>query len=428
MKNYSVYLFFTILTGLLISGCGDNTVINPPVNTTINVNGRVSDILGTPISGISIIIGSQTVTSGADGNFTVNNVNKPYDCQMLELSSNQKYGYLYKGLSTASPRFTTISGLAGAQYSSNIAVTFPNGLIPVGKKVLLFYSDTTNVIFGKVDAGPVNNAVVYTVPWANNNSTIDGKICALIYSVDGSGNIVSYDNYAEAQLPVTSGGQSVWQPSSADFSLNPGEESLIATINAPGGYSIISSALCINFSKLTNNPFILAFSAALITYSSAANISALVPTGLPSGFTLNLFTRIAEPSGASGYKSFVVQPGVNNNVIIEPASVLNTPLNGTNGIDTTSIFDYSQGSGSGIYAIQFNGFNNTYVVYTSGLNCTMPNFSPNLNIEPNTGHTWRVTKYQGLNSVDEYVNAEILHMVNLPGVLSSANRTFTTAP
>ena len=430
MKNYFAYILLTVFTAFLVSGCGDNSVPNiPPVSTTINVNGRVADIFGTPQSGISVIIGNQTVTSGADGNFTINNVNKPYDCQMLELSGNQKYGSLFKGLNSTSPRLTIISGLSDPpQYSSNIVVTFPNGLIPAGKKVLLFYSDTTNVIYGKINTGPVSGAVTYSVPWANNNSTINGKVRALIYSVDVSDNIISYDNYAEAELPVTGGGQSIWQPTMADFALNPGEVNLTATINPPGGYSIVVSAIFINFSKLTNNPFILSALAPLISYTTTANISGLVPSGLPSDFTLNLLTRIVEPSGAGGYKSTIVQAGINNQVTIEPASVLNTPLNGATGIDTNSVFDYSQGTGSGVYAVKYSGANNTYIVYTSGLNITIPNFSPDLNIEPNTSHSWRVTKYQGLNSVDEYVNSELFHMVNLPGNLTSASRTFTTAP
>lgn len=418
-----------MFVSFLITGCGSDTVTNtPPGNTTINVNGRVSDIFGSPVSGISVIIGGQTVTSGADGSFTMNGVSTPYDCQMLELGGNHKYGYLYKGLTTASPRLTTSSGIANVQYTSNIAVTYPNGLIPAGKKVMLFYSDTTNVMYCKVNAGPVNNAITYPVQWANNNSVINGKIRALVYSVDVSDNIVSYDNYAEAELPITSGGQSVWQPTLGDFSLDPGEVNLLATINPPGGYSILSSKLCINFSRLTNNPYLLVFTAPLISYTNTANISGLVPSGLPSNFTLNLFTSISEPSGGSGYKSTIVQTGINNQVTIEPAPVLNTPLNGVTGIDTNTVFNYTQGTDSGIFEVQFNGFNNTYLVYTSVLNAAIPNFSPNLLIELNTSHNWKVTKYQGLNSVDEFVNSEFLHMTNLPGVLNSTSRTFTTAP
>jgi hypothetical protein len=428
MKNSFVYLFMAVFISFLVTGCGSDTVTNPPGNTTINVNGRVSDIFGSPASGISVIIGGQTKTSGADGSFTINNVTAPYDCEMLELGGNQKYGYLYKGLNTSSPRLTTASGISGVQYTSNIVVTFPAGLIPSGKKVMLFYSDTTNVIYGKINAGPVNNAVTYPVVWSNNNSTINGKICALVYSIDVSNNILSYDNYAEAELPVTSGLQSIWQPTIADFSLNPGEVNLTALINPPGGYSIVTSVLCINFSKLTNNPFLLVQAAPLISFTTTANISGLVPTGLPSNFTLNLFTRIAEPSGANGYKSTIVTAGINNQVNIEPASVLNTPLNGATGIDTTTVFNYSQATGSAIYAVKYQGSNNTYFVYTPGLNTTIPNFSPNLQIESNIIHNWNVTQYQGLNSVDEFVNSDFLHMVNLPGVLISADRTFTTAP
>ncbi len=429
MKNYFAYILLTLYISFVISGCGSDTVTNtPPVNTTINVNGRVSDIFGTPASGISVIIGSQTVTSGADGNFTINGVSAPYDCQMLELGGIHKYGYLFKGLTTASPHLTTGSGIANVQFSSNVVVTFPNGLIPAGKKVLLFYSDTTNVIYCKVNAGPVNSAITYPVQWANSTSTINGKIRALVYTVDVSNNIISYDNYAEAELPVTSGGQSIWQPTIGDFALNPGEVSLTATINPPGGYSVLSSSLCINFSKLTNNPFLIALGSPLISYTTTSNISGLVPTGLPSNFTLNLFTRIAEPSGASGYKSTIVQTGINNQITIGPASVLNTPLNGATGIDTTTVFNYSQSTGSSIYAVKYLGINNTFYVYTTELNTTIPNFSPNLLIEPGTVHDWQVTQYQGLNSVDEYVNSDLLHMVNLPGVLNSAGRTFTTAP
>lgn len=418
-----------VFISFLVSGCGSDTITNPPpVNTAITVNGRVSDIFGSPVSGINVIIGGQTVTSGADGSFVINNVTTPYDCQMLELGGNQKYGYLYKGLTTASPHLTTGSGIAAVQYTSNIVVTFPGGLIPAGKKVLLFYSDTTNVIYGKINAGPVNNAVTYPVVWSNNNSTINGKICALVYSVDVSNNILSYDNYAEAELPVTSGLQSIWQPTIADFSLNPGEVNLTAVINPPGGYSIVTSVLCINFSKLTNNPFLLVQAAPLISYTTTPNISGLVPSGLPSNFTLNLFTRIAEPSGANGYKSTIVTAGVNNQVTIEPASVLNTPLNGATGIDTSAVFNYSQGNGSGVYSLQTTGSNNTYIVYTTELNAFFPNFAPALNIEPGTNHTWKVTKYQGLSSVDAYVSMELLHFADLPSVLTSANRIFTTAP
>ena len=429
MKNYLASAFIAMFSIMILSGCGDDTVTNtPPANTSITVNGRVSDIFGTPASGLSIIIGGQTVTSGADGNFTVNNVTKPYDCQMLELGGAHKYGYLYKGLNTASPRLTSISSVANPQYSSNIVVTFPVGLVPVGKMVLIFYSDTTNVAYGKTNIGPVVNPVTCPVIWANTGSVVNGKICALVCSVDGSGNITSYDNYAEAEVPLTNGLQSVWQPTLAEFSLDPGEAALTATIIPPGGYSVVSSALCINFSKLVNNPFALMTTAPLATFTTSANVSGIVPTGLPSNFTLNLFTRIAEPSGGSGYKSTIVQTGINNQVTMEPASVLNTPLNGATGVDSNTVFNYSQGTGSEMYYLRFSGTNNTYVVYTSQLNAEIPNFSPNLLIEPNTSHSWQVTKYTGLNSVDAFVSSEFFHFVNLPGVLFSDSRTFTTTP
>src|SRR5437016_4156707 len=156
MKNYFAYICLIIFISFLISGYSDSSVTTPPVNNTINVNGRTSDNFDSPVSGLSIIIGNQTVTSADDGSFTVNNVTTPYDIKMLELSAAHKYGYLYKGLTTAAPHLTISSGLANLQYSANVNITFPNGLIPAGKKVLLFYSDTTNVSFGRIINGPVN--------------------------------------------------------------------------------------------------------------------------------------------------------------------------------------------------------------------------------------------------------------------------------
>jgi len=138
---------------------------------------------------------------------------------------------------------------------------------------------------------------------------------------------------------------------------------------------------------------------------------------------------LSEPSGANGSSSSIVQAG-SNQITLDPAPLLNSPLNGSTGIDTNSIINYSQGNGSGVFRLYFNdsGSDREFYVYTTDLNATMPNFSPNLPIGSNLSYYWTVTKMQGLNSVDEFVIAELFHMTSLPGVLVSASRTFTTAP
>src|SRR5947207_6008455 len=102
----------TILTAILslvfctslifFNGCSNTTTpVTPPSSSTITVNGKALDTYGNPVSpAATVLIGTQTATTGSDGSFTINNVTTPYDVYVMS-SANGVFGV--KGLTIANP-------------------------------------------------------------------------------------------------------------------------------------------------------------------------------------------------------------------------------------------------------------------------------------------------------------------------------------
>src|SRR5438876_10690878 len=95
-KNVIILSIFTVLSLFLISGCSDTTT-TPTGPTTGTVTGKVVDINGSPIAGVTAIIGSSNAVTGSDGSFTINSVTTSYDLKLAIASGPNPTGILYQG-------------------------------------------------------------------------------------------------------------------------------------------------------------------------------------------------------------------------------------------------------------------------------------------------------------------------------------------
>ncbi len=392
------------------------------VATGITVNGLVKDFSGEPISGAAVLVaGKSPVTSGSDGKFSVSNVSPPYDITLI--LSTQKTAVVYKGLTRTDPTLLYLD-FTGAAKTAVI-----NGTVPVaaGKvTAVLFVSGTV----GGLDvADPTTGAYSMTVYWYGAAAAKTGQLYVLRWT-PGAGPAflpTSYDGYGNKAQTISAGG--TFTQDFAPGELNdPPEQSIGGTVTVPANYTLSDRELVFMFGSL---PVFIAQETGTLSNTFTYNVPNV------SGLQLT-FGVYAEAAGSSRVTSFFrtgISGGATNvSVPLETAPQLALPVNAATGVDATTAFTWSQGTGTGVNVFDvfpISSSNPRFFVFTTTADAKIPDLSAQgMGLPASASYRWQVERYMPVASTDAAAGSGFLPLVFYEagdvGYTESEQFTFTS--
>lgn len=416
-KFFCLIAFFA----LTISGCSDDDPVTPPSGPS-TVNGRVTDLIGGGINGVTVIIGDQTAVTAVDGSFTIGNVTTPYTAKILLASGPNQVGIVYEGVSTTTPTFFG-TGMNSSPSTAKLTVSIP--ALGPNQQAQIFFADDTHLNYSNTITSPETSDSL-RIYW-NGSGNLTGKIVVLVYTFAG-GQIVTYDKYGEKLNYVLTNGSTVSESfTNAELSTNPGETTVSGTIIPPGGYTTPKANILIKFAPNGSA----ASGARMDNEILSAAYTFVVPTGLPSSFTIGIEGRSSGTLGENNQKLITVNAGTSgNNVNLIASGNLSSPTNGATNIDTNTNFTFNSSSG-GVTLIAFSSPGRSFIVITGSTSgsAKIPSFSAyGLGLGSNINYSWGVTRFPTLSSVDAFVSAAPYANVNFTEVSSTESRNFTSVP
>lgn len=417
------FSFVLVLMIFMAAGCSDDNPTNPGgPGTTVNVTGKVVDLIGAGISGVTVVIGSSTSVTDAEGNFSISGVTTPYTAKVVLAAGSNPVGIMYEGVTSENPVFFG-TGLPSSPNTAKLTVSIP-ALLP-NQQAQIFFADAGILNYSNTISGAeISDSI--RVNWTGS-STITGKIVVLVYTF-AAGQITTYDKYGEKLNYVLNNGGVVSESfTNAELSMNPGENTVAGNVLPPTGYTTPKAHLMLKFSTAGS----IANASRIGNELLASAYSFVVPTGLPSSFLIGVEGRSSGTIGEFNQKIITVNSGsTNNNINLLAGANLSTPPDNATNIDTNTTFTFSAGTG-GITLISFNGTGRTFIVVTGSTagSTKIPSFSSfGLGLGSNVNYSWSVARLPNISSVDAFVNAAPYSNVNFNEVNQSESRNFTSAP
>jgi len=408
----SVTVFVSAATTFTLTATNSsgNVTANAPVTIAqaVTVNGYVKDIDGEPISGATVIIkGKSPTTTGASGNFSVSNVTIPYEARII-VSGFQQAAVVYQDLTRLDPTLFYLGSIT----NSNTATITGNVPAAAGKTTLVFFVSGSEAWYTTANQ-TTGNYTIYA-DWTGSTSSFTGSIQVLRWTPNSNGLPQQYDAYGlENSVTISNGGTfSNHNFSSSDFT-DPAEQSITGSITRPSSsYLIKNKNLYINFgnayipiageagSALTDN-----FSYTVPSVSNATfqiDVNAEV-SAVPSS-RITLYSKKGISGGSTGV-----------NITLASAPQLNLPANNGIGIDTTTQFLWTPGSGAGISLIYIipMGQGPTFFIFTDGNITNIPNLNPQgLGLPAFQPYQWFTLGLYPISSIDAVASDSFISFVN----------------
>jgi Carboxypeptidase regulatory-like domain len=395
---------------LTATNSAGNVTADAQVNVaqSLTISGYVKDIDGEPIAGATVIIkGKSPTTTGATGNFSVSNVTVPYEIRLI-ISGFQQSAVVYQGLTRSDPTLFYLTSTTPSK-SATISGTVPPA---AGKTTLVFFASGTKA--WSAIANPTNGTYSIFAEWKGSTSSYTGNLQVLRWTSNPNGLPLQYDAYgSENNVTISNGGSFPNNNFVAGDFTDPAEQSITGSITRPStSYSIINKNLYINFgnayiqiagepgSGLTDN-----FSYTVPTITGATfqiDVNAVVPA-VPSQ-RITLYSKKGISGGSTGI-----------NITLASAPQLNLPANNGIGIDTTTQFLWTEGSGAGISLVYLlpMGQGPTFYIFTDGNSANIPNLSPQgLGLPFFQPYQWLTVEFYPLSSINAAASESFISFVN----------------
>jgi len=404
LKRVSITLliFFPLL---LIVSCDEDSSTEPQENnTTKTVNGYVKDIDGEPIAGATVIIkGKSPTTTDASGNFSVSSVAVPYEVRLI-ISGTQQTAVVYQGLTRVDPTLFYLESTT----ISKTAIISGNVPAAVGKTTLVFFV-SGNQAWSAI-ADQFDGSYSISTDWTGSTSSFTGTIQVLRWTQNTNGLPQVYDAYGlENNVTISNGGTFTNHNFSSTNFTDPPEQNITGTITCPSSsYSIKNKDLYINF----GNAYIPIAGEAGAGLTD--NFSYTVPSITGATFQIDVgaevSTRITQYSekGISGNSTGI-------NITLATAPQLNLPATNGTGIDTTTQFLWTEGSGAGINIVLMfpMGQGPAFFIFTDGNSTYIPNLSPQgLGLPASQQYMWIVVEAFPLSSIDIAASQAFITLMN----------------
>ncbi len=381
--------------------CSESSGPTGPDNT-ITVQGRVVDEYLQPLPSTYVLIaGHETVTTDANGYFSVTKVSAPYDLILQIPDVGTRDLLIYHGLIRSDPLIVTPPMPFSTSFHSAYiwGSTYGGGPLPDPpdrKSSLLFDSPETQFV-GSAGSGSYS----MQPQWLGPDST-DGLLHALQWQFDpASGLPTSYTGYGATPLRLHKG--DYHEGPAVTMSAPVVAGSIAGTINVPTGLSTTRKSLLLRFRSSVPARWV------IVTDSTPTNSFTYVTPNL-QGATFSLAVRA---TGDSGYGE-ILKTGIGANAadvvmnVPSPAQ-LQTPADGAKNVVMSTAFSWSKVSGA-VYlvAVWYGGGLDyvpaapNYYVFTTDTTVSLTKLVPQ-NYAPyrGTSYIWDVRSYGPFASVDD---------------------------
>jgi hypothetical protein len=390
----------------------DSAVITLTPPAAITVSGTVLAVNGIPVSGSSVVIGTQSAITGSDGTFTIDNVTTPYDLISV-VSTPSKLGVVYKGLTRTDPVILHMGLSPALPYSGTVSGNLSPA--PAIKTYVAWGSPEVTKTSGNIAVNPYG----LSLSWLGPTSTT-GTLHALKWH-PASGLPTGYDGYGtRTGVTVANSGSTTGQ----DISLTGVTSGNISgTITLPASYTLFGKAVNVAFDDGASIPIV-----ADLTATTSFNY--LTPASVSGTITLTVVATGTDGLSAVGKTG--LDPSATG-VALAPQTVpvLGLPADNGTGITTSTSFTWSAFTG-GLHLVVFTpavASDPTYSVLTVGTSTTIPDLSGEGLGLPTGGasYDWSIIAVAPWASVDAFAGDHVL----IPSVDTyyeaiGATRTFTT--
>jgi hypothetical protein len=144
------------------------------------------------------------------------------------------------------------------------------------------------------------------------------------------------------------------------------------------------------------------------------NLSYTVPNITGATFGIAAYASFSGRS-ATYFKSGIASGSQTVTIPLAEAPQLSLPVNGGTGVDTTTSFLFTQGSGTGVNFVQLTGSGSdpSFLILTSNNSFVIPNLSQQgLGLPSNRDYSWRSTRLYPFSSMDEAASSAFLSRIN----------------
>src|SRR5215831_9184171 len=157
------------------------------------VNGQIHDGLGQGLPGRTIVIGTATATTDANGQFSISGVTTPYDLVIIEPAPDRT-ATVYAQLTRLDPKVDDFGTVTTATRAATLGGNLAGGdplPTPDGEYTLVSWGSPERSTFAAQSGSPYSVPVVWSGP-----SSTTGAVHSLQFTIDGNGTITGYKAHA----------------------------------------------------------------------------------------------------------------------------------------------------------------------------------------------------------------------------------------
>jgi hypothetical protein len=367
---------------------------------TLTVSGRVVDFFRRPVPNVPVNIAGQTTATDAQGNFSIDDVEAPYDVALMLIFTRDnvsaRYGYVYEGLTRDDPTLQVYAALA-QRASSSFDVSIENGEFEEdeSRRVILAFSSPDGRF---VDEGVTSDSTSFVggIEWTGP-ATISGNVHALriLGSDDFEGSPpVAYESHQASELSVEDG-----EVAAASFDMQAGDvPSDVITGEVSGGaLGELSNYVAVRFDDGTALPLV---DESTTDESFTFIVPALEETSLVVAAADG---TPGDPPYALAWQDGIAADDVNISLDI-PNPVTPTAPQLDASVDADTTFSWStagQTAETFLWHLESNGptFEGMLVV-TTRTTLELPTFFDGFTILPGTPFVWSVETHGDAPDVD----------------------------
>jgi hypothetical protein len=275
-------------------------------------------------------------------------------------------------------------------------------MVPSGSKATIMFQDTVSGKisgYGEILAGQTIGSISMG---GTNGQQVSGKVYVLEYLIN-AGVVTFYSGYAEQPITFTLGGAA--SVTFNNLSGGLGSSTVSGTVNGSGGLNL-KAQLYINFGSRNNIVHRGGLIQNIDINGNTGTFNFNVPTLTSPTPLLNVVAITVGPPVAQRMKTLIA--GSSGAVIsIDASPSLLTPANNAANVDTTTVFSYTDGGGTGIHFIRLTptgSSGNLFQIITKGTSFTIPNLSAyGYSLGSTAPYSWADNgKIMDINSTDDF--------------------------
>ena len=380
------------------------------------ISGKVIDERGFPVPYAKVFISGSEVKTDVTGSFAVSNASSPYDAMIAE--RNTSTAVMYKDLTVPNPELVMFGEPDTRNYNRvSVKVEFPQT------------GDTTDVYAGFISreimqceskkAASGTNYVFLTIDFPFAVSSVRGDFVMVMKTPSG------YEFFRKKSVLVTRGSKKsvVIMPSKPEYRTALSSSKIFSSLK---DYYYGKITISLDFTEYSKNSRLTVFE----TDAKDARILTELPEKLPNTVRLRVEGYAESRSGSKFRTYYYSSTGQDYKIADEFLPELIVPTEGFMGVNGSTEFRYTVGSGAGIYVLEFRCRipEMRFFVVTRELSGRLSILSrQEFSNTSNLTFSWRVRKYITYFSVDEFVRPNPFKTeIGYKGVLFSNGRSFRT--